>query len=170
MGTVSLLDFVLTGTFGSVTAGTTPAALETAFGKPEATDIPSRKQRQPSIWKYGDVEFHFLQPAGVLTLIHLDRFSAPEGKPEGWGGLHLEPWIVREGLAVEDFVAAVRQLGVAYRFRPQPECNQEVVELASGVKVGFLLLPEPYSPPVGLAWLTRSPGQQSIPCAKEGAR
>src|SRR5262249_982807 len=140
---------------GPVTVGFTPATLEAALGAPEATGGHSRKHRRPVIWKYGDVEFHFDRSAGVLWLTHLDRFTGAGGHPQGWGELHSEAWNIREGLTEEAFIAAVKELGVVYTLRPEPQYNQEVVVLGSGVEVGFVSQQEPFSPPVGLAWLSR---------------
>lgn len=61
-----------------------------------------------------------------------------------------------------------------YSVRPEPQYNQEVVVLASGVEIGFIYRPEPYSPPVGLAWLSRpvaeaEPGAATDP-GRAGAR
>jgi hypothetical protein len=137
-----------------VAPGLTPAALEVALGPPEATGGQSRKQRRPLIWKYGDVEFHF-RAEGPLWLIHLDRFSAADRRPQGWGGLHVEPWIVHQGMAQEAFLTAAREIGLRYTVRPEPQYNQEVVVLGSGVEAGFISQPEPCSSPIGLAWLSR---------------
>lgn len=88
---VSLKDFAETGGFGPVKAGFTPIRLEAVLRKPEATGGTSRRQRRPVIWKYRDIEFHFARPGGELCLVHLDRFSAAAGCPEGWSKLEIEP-------------------------------------------------------------------------------
>jgi hypothetical protein len=152
---VSLKDFAATGDFGPVRAGFTAPGLEAVLGPPEATGGTSRRQRRPVAWKYGDIEFHFARPDGTLCLIHLDRFSAAGGCPAGWGELEIEPWVIKEGLPRDAFLAAIEEAGLKYAIRPEPQYNQEVVVLASGIEVGFLCRPEPHSPPVGLAWLSR---------------
>ncbi len=167
---VSLKDFAVTGNFGPVGAGFTPVRLEALFGEPEATGGTSRRWRRPLIWKYGDLDFHFSGPDGVLVLVHLDRFSAGAGCPGGWGRLEIEPWVIREGLPRDTFIAAIKQAGLKYTVRPEPQYNQEVVVLASGVEIGFACRPEPYSPPVGLAWLSgRVAAAAPVPAA-EGSR
>ena len=152
---VSLNDFARTGALGPVLAGFTPTQREAVFGPPEATGGTSRRRRQPTIWKYGDIEFHFLWPDGTLCLIHLDRFSGEAGCPVGWGGLEIDPWIIREGLPRDCFIAALEAEGIQYIIRHEPQFNHDVLLLPSGVHGSFVLEAQEYSPPVGLAALSR---------------
>src|SRR6185312_12274771 len=151
---VSLKDFATTGDFGPVKPGFTAVSLEAIFGKPEATGGTSRRHRRPAIWKYGDIEFTFARPHGELCLVHLDRFSDPDGSPEGWGELVIEPWVIKEGLPRDSFIATIEEAGLKYTVRREPQYNQDVVVFASGVEIAFICQPEEYSPPVGLAWLS----------------
>ena len=167
---VSLKDFAVTGDFGPVKAGFTPVSLEAVLGEPEATGGTSRRHRRPVIWKYGDIEFHFARPDGELCLVHLDRFSATGGCPEGWGGFEIEPWVIREGLPCDSFIAAIEKAGLKYTVRREPQYNQHVVVLASGIEVGFICQPEEYSPPVGLAWLSRRVAAAEPIAAADGGR
>ena len=159
MVSISLKDFAVTGAFGPVTLGYVREALEVALGEPEATGGESRKHRRPNIWKYGDVEFFFDRVGGELDMIHIDRFNGSGGTPEGWGGLQLDPWVIRAGLAREVFIHAVEDAGCDYTVRFEPQFNQAVVVLRSGVEVGFVCEPDEFSDAVGLAWLTKSPRQ-----------
>jgi hypothetical protein len=86
---VSLQSFVSSGDLGPISLGCSPEELVRCFGDPEATGGTSRKQRQPTIWKYGDVEFYFPRDDRWLEMIHIDRFSGPGGIPSGWGVLPL---------------------------------------------------------------------------------
>lgn len=129
---ISLEAFFATGAFGSLIQGCTPAELEALFGPPEATGGQTRRHRRPSIWKYGDTQFFFRRP-GRLHMVHLDTFSGPGGIPEGWGGLQLEPWCVRESLTLEEFLAVAGPGEV----RPEPQFERVVVSFQSGVEVGF---------------------------------
>jgi hypothetical protein len=107
------------------------------------------------IWKYGDLEFHFDRQSATLCLIFFDQFTSEDGAPRGWGGLNIEPWIVRKGLPQEEFLAGLRDLRLPHTVRSDRRLNQDVVCLASGVEVGFMVEPEPYSPPAGLASISR---------------
>jgi hypothetical protein len=129
---VSLQGFVASGSFGPVVPGCAPTELEAVFGLPEATGGQSRRHREPSIWKYGDIQFFFGRPGG-LRMVHLDTFFGPGGMPEGWGGLRLEPWCVRKGLPLDEFLAAAG----AGRVLPEPQLERVVVFLPSGVEAGF---------------------------------
>lgn len=152
---VSILDFFATGRFGPIALGISQPALEAALDAPEDTGGGSRKCRRPSIWKYGDIEFYFDRPGGILWLVHLDRFTASGGFAQGWGRLRLDPWIVREGLAQDAFCVALKASGLKFEIRVEPQHNQEVVVLRTGIEVGFLSDPEPYAGPVGLAWVSQ---------------
>ena len=145
---VSLQEFAMTGAFGPVVPGCDPTELESVFGPPESTGGQSRRHRQPLIWKYGDIEFFFGR-VGTLHMVHLDRFSGPDGVPEGWGGLRLEPWCVREGLPLGEFLTVAEAARCERLVRYEPQYERTLVTLASGVQFGF-------TPKGGLFGLWRS--------------
>lgn len=39
--------------------GATRDELRRLFGEPTDTNVPTRNQRQPQIWRYGEIEYHF---------------------------------------------------------------------------------------------------------------
>ncbi len=47
------------GDFNGVTLGMTRDQVRAVLGEPDDTGGTSRKQRIPSVWKYGEVELHF---------------------------------------------------------------------------------------------------------------
>src|SRR4051794_27422331 len=96
---VSLKDFLASGVFGPVSFGCDRQQLEAILGEPEDVGGVSRKHRRLVIWKYGDVEFYFSRASGGLEMVHIDRFTGPGGSPQGWGGLQIDPWVIREGAA-----------------------------------------------------------------------
>lgn len=65
----------------------------------------------------------------------MDCFTALGGFAQGWGELRLDPWIVREGLAQEAFCVALKASGLEFEIRGEPQHNQEVVVLRTGVEV-----------------------------------
>ena len=152
---LSLKDFVATGAIADVPFACDPRQLETVAGEPEATGGTSRKHRQPIIWKYGDVEFYFSRSRGGLEMIHIEQFSGADGSPQGWGGLQVDPWVIREGLAQAEFARALESARLSFAVRPEPAWKQEVVVMASGVEVGFVSEPDEFSDFVGLAYLSR---------------
>lgn len=152
---VSLKDFLTSGQFGPVLFGCDRLQLESTVGQPEATGGVSRKYRRPVIWKYGDVEFFFSRTSNKLETVHLDRFTDANGTPQGWGGLQIDPWVIRRGIAEAEFADALEAAGIAYTVRPKPEWIQETVVVASGVEIGFKCAPDEFSDFVGLFHLTR---------------
>jgi len=145
------------------------AELESLLGEPEVTGVPqSRKNRRPLIWKYGDVEFifdHYWQDVcgwheGKLVSLYMDYFDS--GAPQGWGGLELEPWIVRNGLPLAQFEDAVAQLGFGYRIEPGDEPSVTRVLLQSGVTAEFEQDEDTLTAP-GLFNLGRTLGEPRLP-------
>jgi hypothetical protein len=41
------------------------------LGEPTDTSLPARSQRQPAIWKYGEIEYHF-GPDGRVRLVYTE--------------------------------------------------------------------------------------------------
>jgi hypothetical protein len=126
----------VTGSFGDVSPGCSAADLEALFGPPEATGGQSRRRRRSTIWKYGDPQFFFEWPGG-LQMVHIDTFFGPDRKPKGWGGLQLDPWCIRAGLPIAEFLSPASDVQCAWQVRNEPVYDRDVVVLASGVEVGF---------------------------------
>jgi hypothetical protein len=156
MPSVSLKHFLATGRFGPVALGADRIALEWVFGAPETTGGTGRRKRVPPIWKYGDVRFFFDPASGRLNRIHIDTFSGAEGEPQGWGLVELDPWIVRQALPRDVFERELGAAGIAFNVVARPRVNQHVIELRSGVEVGFFSAPDDSSNLVGLTSLSRS--------------
>jgi hypothetical protein len=51
--------------------GATREELLSLLGEPTDTSIPKRKQAEPDIWKYGEVEYHF-GPDGRVWLVYTE--------------------------------------------------------------------------------------------------
>jgi hypothetical protein len=153
---VSFRVFFSSGVFGPVDLGAGVADLESAFGAPEATGGESRKHRNPTIWKYGDVEFFFNRTSRLLDLIHVDRFTGPSGAPAGFGGLRVDPWIVRAGLPRQAFCTALVETGIGYVSGRVPRLPQQIVSLDSGVELCFFDEPDPISGTAGLVSIHKS--------------
>ena len=152
---VFLRDFLARGVVPEAPFGCDRQHLESAFGPPEATGGTSRKYRQPIIWKYGDIEFSFSRETGGMDLIHIDGFSNADCSPQGWGGLTVDPWIVRQGLSRRAFCHALDHAGLSYSVRSEPGLRQEIVDLGSQAKVHFLTESEQGDPPIGLIALSK---------------
>ena len=48
--------------------GATRDELLRLLGEPTDTSVPTRSQRQPTIWKYGEIEYHFGEDGRVWTV------------------------------------------------------------------------------------------------------
>ncbi|GMU82528.1 MAG: hypothetical protein AMXMBFR47_23990 [Planctomycetota bacterium] len=58
--------------------GATRDELRLLLGEPNDTSVPTHRQREPMIWKYGDVEYHFGKDGRVWFIYQEDR----EGNPQ----------------------------------------------------------------------------------------
>jgi hypothetical protein len=60
------------GDIGPIRLGMSRERVRAVFGEPDDIGGTSRKRRQPSIWVYGGVEFHFDLALDELFLIYRD--------------------------------------------------------------------------------------------------
>jgi hypothetical protein len=63
--------------------GATREELRRLLGEPTDTSVPTRSQRQPMVWKYGDIEYHFGDDRRVWLVYSEDA----EGNPQVHGQL-----------------------------------------------------------------------------------
>ena len=132
---VSLKDLIGTGRFGSVCLGMTRAQVESSLGKPDDVGGTSRKYRQPSIWKYGDVELHFVPGDDSLFLIHLDDFDVPSGGKL----IDFDPWIIQRGLKLAEAEGKLSQSGIDYAVGDyELEDDAKCITAGVGVKLIFI--------------------------------
>jgi hypothetical protein len=61
--------------------GATREELRLLLGEPNDRSITTRRQRQPMIWKYGDIEYHFGDDGRVWLVYTEDA----EGNPQVLG-------------------------------------------------------------------------------------
>jgi hypothetical protein len=65
--------FAATGDICPIRLGMSRDELRSAFGEPDDVGVTSRKRREPGIWVYGGLEFHFDHTADdELFLIYRD--------------------------------------------------------------------------------------------------
>jgi hypothetical protein len=63
-----------TGNIGPVSLGMTRSELRALFGIPDDVGSSWRRQKEPLIWRYGEVEFHFSSDANRgLVLIYAEE-------------------------------------------------------------------------------------------------
>jgi hypothetical protein len=63
--------------------GATREELRQSLGEPTDTSAPTRSQREPRVWKYGDIEYHFGEDGRVWLVYTEDA----EGNPRVLGQL-----------------------------------------------------------------------------------
>lgn len=96
----------------------------------------SRKYPKPSIWKYGDIELHFVPDADRLFQIYMDDFDMPSGgKLVGF-----DPWIIRRSLTLSEAEEYLTQSGITYEVGDHElEDNYSTCVVAGvGVKLIFM--------------------------------
>ncbi len=133
---IELEAFLRTGEFGPVRMGMSRDELLRLLGEPERLGGASRRHPVPPIWRYGDVEFHFVPETGLLGLVFADGFEVPRGAL----GLALEPGWLRGGLPLQAGLERLVEAGLPHALRvPDYDPGQVVLELESGVLLGFVV-------------------------------
>ena len=61
-----------TGDICPIKLGCTRQEIKSLFGEPDRVGGTSHKHKTPSIWKYGELEFHFGKGMDELSLIYSD--------------------------------------------------------------------------------------------------
>jgi hypothetical protein len=57
--------------------GATREELRRLLGEPTDTSVPSRREREASIWKYGEIEYHFDDDGRVFLIYAEDESHNP---------------------------------------------------------------------------------------------
>jgi hypothetical protein len=143
---ISLLNFLITGNFGSfVPAQTrTPEDVFAIFGSadelylPYNSDIPytpGNPECFPLIVSYGVVEFIFNEPM-KLAAIFVDKFI--DGLPDAGSLLLTETSLLREYTPIESFLQLAATNGITVRnVRPYPPPDDILLTTCGGIEIGF---------------------------------
>ena len=110
---VSLKHFLRTLELGRIRLGMRDHEVAAILGKPDAVGGVSNKYQNPSLWKYGDVEFCFNQQTRELSLIVI-TFWEP-GFPSGGSAIQLDPWLIKGGLKLNELCRSLKSEGIEYR-------------------------------------------------------
>jgi hypothetical protein len=135
MEKVSLKDFIITGIFGPFHLGMTRSQIKALLGSPDEVGGVSRKNKVPSIWKYGDIELHYKNDNDSLFMIYLDNFDIPNGGSK----IDLEPWIIRRGISrkVVEEQMIQNQINYCVLESPYDENNSRLV-IGIGIELLFI--------------------------------
>jgi hypothetical protein len=152
--TVNLEDFLRSGEFGPVRMGMSRDELLRVLGEPERLGGTSNRHPTPVIWKYGDIEFHFHPDTELLFLVHADAFDVPRGAL----GLAIEPGWIRGGVPLEAAMQRLAEADLASTMRvPDHDPGHALLELESGVLMGFNLEGRRESEPRGMCFFGQGP-------------
>jgi hypothetical protein len=105
----SLLDFLVFGTFGSLELGASRSTVEQHLTPPEAWEAAAPDYRTSTIWKYGDIEFHFQN--NELTMIFMDDFSVLSGGTK----IELDAMGINGSLTCDQAERLLNEANIAYR-------------------------------------------------------
>ena len=118
---------------GSATVSITMSYFRELLGNPSDWGTQLTQERA-KIWRYGDIEFHFSDWKIYLIFSdHGDMTRASES-------LQIDPWILRRGLALEDFKkkSALADASIPYEtIIPDFDPTQRIVTTISGAKFTF---------------------------------
>lgn len=132
MISISFREFVVTGKFGPVQPGMTRSDVERLLGEPEAWGTAGQPEIA-AIWKYGEIEFHF--SGDELCSIFSDQGFLTDG-----GEIcRIDPWIIRAGLPLAEFQAALEAADIGYAVsQPSYDARQRFVLTSTNIQFGFL--------------------------------
>jgi len=149
----SIVELIRNGELGPLRHGLTHDRVRELLGSPPMWG-PQRTEQRASIWRYGDIEFHFNN--WVVSLIFSDHEDFTDGGPT----LRIEPWIVRRGLSQDEFERNLKDMEVEFAVtKPDYDPSQTHVIVKSGIIFSFVDEAEEYCPDSGLVfWSTRYEG------------
>jgi hypothetical protein len=134
----SLLCFLRTGELDGLAPGVTKVQVIQRLGPPEATGGDSWKHREPSIYKYGDVELFFTvaEPRRCHT-IYIES-AAPETEFRLPSAYEVEDWELVPGVSRATAEAYLRAHGLEYQRTDGPSPGTSVIVTQPGkVKLSF---------------------------------
>jgi hypothetical protein len=147
--TASLEEFARSGRLGPIALGLTRREVSETLGSP-TNWLNGKPVGQSAIWKYGDVEVYF-DDEDRVHLIHFDWFKVPAGGPT----LQLSPWVIRQGLPLNELEGALRTAGIPFDTHPD-KSNPECVTVVTSAGVSFLVQVDGDADELGLCQFSRS--------------
>ena len=129
---VSIIESLTTGSIGRLSLGVMRHQVGLILGEPSDTAILDPASNQ-SIWKYGNVEFHFNK--NLLTLVHADT----DDLFYGGQSLVIEPDGFSAGMAPDDAKQLLESSEVRYTTTEGANSPEMEIALESGFRFGFVL-------------------------------
>lgn len=140
--TISLQEVLRTGEFGPLRQGMSRAEVRRRLGPPERTNgLKAATSNTALIWLYGSFEFWFQWHDGVEVLVAgmVDNPDSSDhwGVPSGGGTMRLDPWVIREGLPLDECVQQLNTAGIAYNDEGVTILDRPTLRTAGGVRLAF---------------------------------
>lgn len=130
---VSMQDFLRSGEFGPIRLGISRDQLRGHLGDPEDWGPFPKSERHATIWKYGDIEFHFNED--TLWLIFADNVE----KLRGGRAIDLDPWVLNGGALVGQVLECLAAARIPHPRIDWPlNDNTERFLVGGGVELLFL--------------------------------
>ncbi len=128
-------DFLRSGEFGPIRLGISRDQLRGHLGNPEDWGPFPKSERRATIWKFGDIEFHFHFKEDALVGIFADGVE----KLRGGGAINLDPWVFNGGVLVEQVLESLAEANIPYqRIHQDLDDNTERFQVGGGVELLFL--------------------------------
>lgn len=140
---IDLLDAFRTGCFDCIEPGQDKWWILSNFPDPDGMTEHEAMRSDYSIWRYGNIEFHF--DRDTLFLIYSDYLDTLNGGPS----LLLDPWIIGSmPLTLQNVGMVLNREGIDYAKRSQPQFDSLTLTLdPSGVQFHFNASEEEYPDP-----------------------
>jgi len=110
--TVNLKDFLRTLKLGRIHLGQGASDVTAILGEPDFVGGASRKNRWPSVWKYGDIELLFDYRTRLINVVVIN--FREQKYPAGAASIQLDPWIIKGGLRLDELTRQLDEEGVDY--------------------------------------------------------
>lgn len=131
---VSMLDLLRTGNFAELPFGLTREGFLEKLGETEWVAFSSRRERSPSLLRYGNVEF-FITPDSHLFYGFLWE-PMGEDVPQGNESLQIDPWILRAGVSRAAVEQHLHNENIAFTASERPAGVYSLL-LESSVRLNF---------------------------------
>ena len=130
---VNLENFLRDGTFGLIKFGMTREELQGLIGLPDG-EFQRRKDRFPTAFEYGDIEFYFLSSAdNRLCTIYLDNFIISRGNQQ----IELDSWFLEGKQSLEAIESVLTERKIEFQSIERPDLSQKHLVTQSEVILCF---------------------------------
>ena len=130
-------DFVTTGEIGPIKIVAKQHDIENYFGIPDDFGGGTRKQKKPTIWKYGDLEIGFDPDNWQVFYIQIDLRE--NEKPGGTEVINLSDWPIKCGMSDLEVQKCLSEADVTFR-KANDELNPDVLSIKASDRVIFSIV------------------------------